>query len=64
MIRPTRLLVLLLLGSLAYLTAVGAATAQTVVAVTPTEIKMGNTNPYSGGEKWALFGEILEAIRK
>jgi branched-chain amino acid transport system substrate-binding protein len=60
-----RFLVLLLLGSLACLTAVGAATAQTVVGVTPTEIKIGNTNPYSGNASaYGTIGKTIAAYFK
>src|SRR5919197_5864436 len=40
--------------------AAGAATAQTVVGVTATEIKIGNTNPYSGPA--SAYGTIGKAI--
>ena len=60
MTRLPRFLVLLLLGSLACLTAVGAATAQTVVGVTATEIKIGHTNPYSGNA--SAYGTIGKTI--
>ena len=38
----------------------GAAFAQTVVGVTATEIKIGNTNPYSGNA--SAYGTIGKAI--
>jgi len=65
MTRTTRFLVLLLLGSLAGLTAVGAATAQTVVGVTATEIKIGHTNPYSGNASaYGTIGKTIAAYFK
>src|ERR1044072_2042291 len=65
MTRLPRFLVLLLLGSLACLTAVGAATAQTVVGVTATEIKIGNTNPYSGNASaYGTIGKTIAAYFK
>jgi len=38
----------------------GVGTAQTVVGVTATEIKIGNTNPYSGPA--SAYGTIGKAI--
>jgi len=65
MTRTTRFLVLLLLGSLACLAAVGAATAQTVVGVTATEIKIGHTNPYSGNASaYGTIGKTIAAYFK
>ena len=65
MTRLPRFLVLLLIGSLACLTAVGAATAQTVVGVTATEIKIGNTNPYSGNASaYGTIGKTIAAYFK
>jgi len=65
MTRTIRFLVLLLLGSLACLTAVGAATAQTVVGVTATEIKIGHTNPYSGNASaYGTIGKTIAAYFK
>jgi branched-chain amino acid transport system substrate-binding protein len=65
MTRLPRFLVLLLLGSLACLTAVGAATAQTVVGVTATEIKIGHTNPYSGNASaYGTIGKTIAAYFK
>ena len=65
MTRTTRFLVLLLLGSLACLAAVGAATAQTVVGVTSTEIKIGHTNPYSGNASaYGTIGKTIAAYFK
>jgi len=64
MIRPTRFLVLLI-ASLAGLTAVGGVAAQTVVGVTATEIKIGNTNPYSGNASaYGTIGKTLAAYFK
>ena len=61
----TRLLALLLVGSLAALTAVGAVSAQTVVGVTATEIKVGNTNPYSGNASaYGTIGKTIAAYFK
>jgi ABC-type branched-subunit amino acid transport system substrate-binding protein len=61
----TRLLALLLVGSLAALTAVGAVRAQTVVGVTATEIKIGNTNPYSGNASaYGTIGKTIAAYFK
>jgi branched-chain amino acid transport system substrate-binding protein len=43
----------------------GGATAQTVVGVTPTEIKVGNTNPYSGNASaYGTIGKTLAAYFK
>ena len=65
MTRLPRFLVLLLLGSLACLTAVGGATAQTVVGVTATEIKIGHTNPYSGNASaYGTIGKTIAAYFK
>ena len=65
MTRTTRFLVLLLLGSLACLAVVGAATAQTVVGVTATEIKIGHTNPYSGNASaYGTIGKTIAAYFK
>jgi branched-chain amino acid transport system substrate-binding protein len=54
----TRLL--LALPAAALLAAAGVAPAQTVVGVTATEIKIGNTNPYSGPA--SAYGTIGKAI--
>ena len=55
-----RFLVLLLaLGAVA-LAGAGGVAAQTVVGVTATEIKVGNTNPYSGPA--SAYGTIGKAI--
>ena len=55
--RFTALLVALALASVA---GTGMAAAQTVVGVTATEIKIGNTNPYSGPA--SAYGTIGKAI--
>jgi ABC-type branched-subunit amino acid transport system substrate-binding protein len=54
-----RFLALLLIAGLA-LAAPGGVMAQTVVGVTDTEIKIGNTNPYSGPA--SAYGTIGRAI--
>jgi hypothetical protein len=56
----TRFIALLLVGGLAMMAGAGAAAAQTVVGVTATEIKIGNTNPYSGPA--SAYGAIGKAI--
>ncbi len=55
-----RFLALLLAFGLTSLVAVAGAGAQTVVGVTATEIKVGNTNPYSGPA--SAYGTIGKAI--
>jgi branched-chain amino acid transport system substrate-binding protein len=55
--RFTALLVALALASVA---GPGMAAAQTVVGVTATEIKIGNTNPYSGPA--SAYGTIGKSI--
>src|SRR5881397_643516 len=55
----TRFPALLLVAGFA-LAAPGGVTAQTVVGVTATEIKVGNTNPYSGPA--SAYGTIGKAI--
>jgi branched-chain amino acid transport system substrate-binding protein len=55
-----RFLALLVALALAALAAPGMAAAQTVVGVTATEIKIGNTNPYSGPA--SAYGTIGKAI--
>jgi branched-chain amino acid transport system substrate-binding protein len=50
----------LLLATLAGLAPAGAASAQTVVGVTATEIKIGHTNPYSGNA--SAYGTIGKSI--
>ena len=43
----------------------GGATAQTVVGVTPTEIKIGNTNPYCGNASaYGTIGKTIAAYFK
>jgi len=54
-----RFLALLLVAGLS-LAGPGSVTAQTVVGVTATEIKIGNTNPYSGPA--SAYGTIGKAI--
>jgi branched-chain amino acid transport system substrate-binding protein len=56
----SRLLSLLLVLTAASLTGAGPGAAQTVVGVTATEIKIGNTNPYSGPA--SAYGTIGRAI--
>jgi len=57
-----RFVALLLIGGLA---GAGGATAQTVVGVTATEIKIGNTNPYSGpASAYGTIGKALGAYIK
>ena len=52
----------LILGMLAL---AGAAAAQTVVGVTATEIKIGNTNPYSGpASAYGTIGKVIGAYFK
>jgi len=55
----TRFLALLLVAGFG-LSVPGGVTAQTVVGVTATEIKIGNTNPYSGPA--SAYGTIGKAI--
>ena len=60
----TRFVALLLAVGFA-LAAPGGAAAQTVVGVTPTEIKIGNTNPYSGpASAYGTIGKALGAYFK
>ena len=55
----------LLLAALAGLAPAGAATAQTVVGVTATEIKIGHTNPYSGNASaYGTIGKTIAAYFK
>jgi branched-chain amino acid transport system substrate-binding protein len=55
----------LLLAALAALLPAGAATAQTVVGVTATEIKIGHTNPYSGNASaYGTIGKTIAAYFK
>jgi len=61
----TRFTALLLVGGLATLAGAGAAAAQTVVGVTATEIKIGNTNPYSGpASAYGTIGKVIGAYFK
>ena len=55
-----RFLAFLVALALVSLAAPGGAVAQTVVGVTDTEIKIGNTNPYSGPA--SAYGTIGKAI--
>ena len=55
-----KLLVFALAGALIGVGLASAVSAQTVVGVTPTEIKIGNTNPYSGPA--SAYGTIGKAI--
>ncbi len=55
-----KLLALALTGALLGIGLASAVSAQTVVGVTPTEIKIGNTNPYSGPA--SAYGTIGKAI--
>jgi branched-chain amino acid transport system substrate-binding protein len=55
----------LLLATLAGLAPAGAASAQTVVGVTATEIKVGHTNPYSGNASaYGTIGKTIAAYFK
>ena len=61
----TRFIALLLVGGLATLAGAGESGAQTVVGVTPTEIKIGNTNPYSGpASAYGTIGKVIGAYFK
>src|SRR5882672_9836935 len=61
----TRFIALLLVGGLATLAGACAAAAQTVVGVTATEIKVGNTNPYSGpASAYGTIGKVIGAYFK
>ncbi|HXJ83208.1 MAG TPA: ABC transporter substrate-binding protein [Candidatus Methylomirabilis sp.] len=61
---PKRFLALLLVVGLA-LAGPAGVTAQTVVGVTATEIKIGNTNPYSGpASAYGTIGKALGAYFK
>ena len=60
-----RFLALLLALSLTSLVAAADAGAQTIVGVTATEIKIGNTNPYSGpASAYGTIGKALGAYFK
>jgi branched-chain amino acid transport system substrate-binding protein len=55
----------LLLATLAGLAPAGPASAQTVVGVTATEIKIGHTNPYSGNASaYGTIGKTIAAYFK
>jgi len=58
--RSKRFLALLVALGVVALAGVGGVAAQTVVGVTATEIKIGNTNPYSGPA--SAYGTIGKAI--
>jgi branched-chain amino acid transport system substrate-binding protein len=61
----TRFIALLLVGGLAPPASAGASGAQTAVGVTPTEIKIGNTNPYSGpASAYGTIGKVIGAYFK
>src|SRR5882724_4374502 len=61
----TRFIALLLVGGLATLAGARESGAQTVVGVTPTEIKIGNTNPYSGpASAYGTIGKVIGAYFK
>jgi ABC-type branched-subunit amino acid transport system substrate-binding protein len=61
----TRFIALLLVGGLATLAGAGESGAQTVVGVTSTEIKIGNTNPYSGpASAYGTIGKVIGAYFK
>ena len=54
-----------LIGGLVALAPAPLVSAQTVVGVTPTEIKIGNTNPYSGpASAYGTIGKALGAYFK
>ena len=62
--RAPQLLAIMLVLSLAVLATVPAG-AQTVVGVTATEIKIGNTNPYSGpASAYGTIGKVIGAYFK
>src|SRR5438128_4782204 len=63
--RPKRFLALLVALGVVALAGVGGVAAQTVVGVTATEIKIGNTNPYSGpASAYGTIGKALGAYFK
>src|SRR5437870_12520190 len=63
--RPKRFLALLVALGVVSLAGVGGVAAQTVVGVTATEIKIGNTNPYSGhASAYGTIGKALGAYFK
>ena len=60
-----RALAIALIGGLVALGLAPVVSAQTVVGVTPTEIKIGNTNPYSGpASAYGTIGKALGAYFK
>ena len=60
-----RFLALLVALAVAALVGPGGAAAQTVAGVTATEIKIGNTNPYSGpASSYGTIGKVLGAYIK
>jgi len=60
-----KLLALTLAGALVGIGLVSAVSAQTVVGVTATEIKIGNTNPYSGpASAYGTIGKTIAAYFK
>src|SRR5215510_1444332 len=61
----TKLLAILLAVGVAGSTLAPTAGAQTVVGVTATEIKIGNTNPYSGpASAYGTIGKVIGAYFK
>ncbi len=62
--KRTRLVALALVGALGPLLVAGPAAAQSP-GVTPTEIKIGNTNPYSGpASAYGTIGKVIAAYFK
>ena len=62
---PKRFVALLLVLGVLALAGVGGVAAQTVVGVTATEIKIGNTNPYSGpASAYGTIGKVIGAYFK
>src|SRR5215468_6022250 len=60
-----RLVALCVALGVASLAGPGGVTAQTVVGVTATEIKIGNTNPYSGpASAYGTIGKVIGAYFK
>src|SRR5437764_14521918 len=60
-----KILTILLALGVAVSTLAPAAFAQTVVGVTATEIKLGNTNPYSGpASAYGTIGKVIGAYFK
>src|SRR6266508_2861778 len=61
----TRFLALLVALAMTSLANPGGAAAQTAVGVTATEIKVGNTNPYSGpASAYGTIGKVIGAYIK